>query len=275
MARDRAHRRPRLVGPDRAGPRAPTCRGRRPPPRSTTTGVRVDGAQVADQQRHPRPRDHGARAHRRPRPGPRSLSLVLVDKQRRRPVDASRMSRRSRRTASAAPTSAASASTARWSSATNLIGAPGHGLELVLKSLQLTRTDDHARSRSARPTTRSRSRSTSPSHRRLVRPAAGRPARGAAIARRRDRRRAAGRGASCSPVPGAVHEAPGEMALVSALVKFLAPDTVDLLFRDLTQFIGARSQLIGIGGRRRLPEGGARQPGRRASSTATRSSTST
>lgn len=36
-----------------------------------------------------------------------------------------------------------------------------------------------------------------------------------------------------------------EMGLVSALVKYLVPATVDNLFRNATQFLGARSQLIG------------------------------
>ena len=44
------------------------------------------------------------------------------------------------------------------------------------------------------------------------------------------------------------HRTPEEMSLVSALVKFLVPDTVDLMFRELTPFVGARSQLLGIDG---------------------------
>ncbi len=45
-----------------------------------------------------------------------------------------------------------------------------------------------------------------------------------------------------------VHGATDEMALVSALVKSLVPTTVDLLVNDLTAFLGARSQILGIAG---------------------------
>ena len=56
--------------------------------------------------------------------------------------------------------------------------------------------------------------------------------------------------AECLMFTGArsAHEATGDMALVSALVKYLTPETVDLLFRDLAQFLGARSQVIGFAG---------------------------
>ncbi len=118
-----------------------------------------------------------------------------------------------------------------------LIGAPGHGLELVLKSLQLTRTLCAALSLGA-----------------------GDQAIALAIGEGIGRTDAADRAVVADSVAdlllaeavayaGArtVHTAPDEMALVSAFVKFLVPDSVDLLFRELTATIGARAQVASGG----------------------------
>ncbi|MGC5225266.1 acyl-CoA dehydrogenase family protein [Micromonospora sp. DT81.3] len=179
------------------------------------------------------------------RHGPRSLSLVLVDKHE---IDAATITYE--RKVATHGIRGADISGIRFRSTTvdsaNLVGPVGHGLEIVLKSLQLTR-----------PLTTGLS--------------LGAADQGLAIALEfADTRRLYGR--RLAELPGArrvlaeavadtllaevvmfagvrsAHETPAEMSLVSALVKFLGAETVDLLFRDLTHFVGARSQLVGVAG---------------------------
>ena len=166
------------------------------------------------------------------RPGPRSLSLVLVDKNAVDPTTVGYRPRRPLHGIRGADISGVEFHGTRVG-ADALIGPAGHGLELVLKSLQLTRTLCAALSLGA-----------------------GDQAIALAIGEGVGRSDAAARAVVADSVAdlllaeavayaGArcVHTAPEEMALVSAFVKFLVPDSVDLLFRELTATIGARAQL--------------------------------
>lgn len=170
------------------------------------------------------------------RPGPRSLSLVLVDKTAVDPATLSYRLRRPLHGIRGADISGVEFHGTRVGPGA-LIGAPGHGLELVLKSLQLTRTLCAALSLGA-----------------------GDQAIALAIGEGIGRTDAADRAVVADSVAdlllaeavayaGArtVHTAPDEMALVSAFVKFLVPDSVDLLFRELTATIGARAQVASGG----------------------------
>jgi alkylation response protein AidB-like acyl-CoA dehydrogenase len=126
------------------------------------------------------------------------------------------------------------------------IGQEGQGLELVLRALQLTR-----------PTCTALSLGGADQavdevlrflrHRRLYGRGLGalpkaRADAGAVIADSLV--------AEATAFVGARHvvELTEEMALVSALVKYVVPATVDSLFRDATGLLGARSQLIGVDG---------------------------
>ncbi len=128
-----------------------------------------------------------------------------------------------------------------------MVGPQGHGLEIVLKSLQLTRPLVHgALARRRRP--RRRDRAGVRGHTAALRP---RP-RPTCPPRRATLGTAVADAllAESAMFAGAreAHGATDEMALVSAFVKSLVPTTVDLLVRELTTFLGARSQLIGIAG---------------------------
>ncbi|GAA1962315.1 acyl-CoA dehydrogenase family protein [Agromyces allii] len=178
-------------------------------------------------------------------PGPRSLSLVLVDKQR---VDAGSLSYRPK--VATHGIRGADISGLEFRSAVvegdHLVGAPGHGLEIVLKSLQLTRPLTTALSLGAADHAIAIATGFASNRRLFGRTLADLPTAratlGTAIADSllaESVMYAGARGA---------HRTTEEMSLVSALVKFLVPDTVDLMFRDLTPFVGARSQLLGIAG---------------------------
>jgi alkylation response protein AidB-like acyl-CoA dehydrogenase len=178
-------------------------------------------------------------------PGPRSLSLVLVDKRR---VDGRTLTPEPKIVPHGLRGADISGLAMRRTlvEADMLVGAPGHGLELVLKSLQLTRPLSTALSLGAADhalaiavdfaTTRrlfGRGLAELPSARGML---------GTAVADALL--------AEAVMYAGAreAHRATGEMSLVSAIVKYLVPETVDLLVRDLTAFLGARSQLVGIAG---------------------------
>ncbi|MFD4422597.1 acyl-CoA dehydrogenase family protein [Agromyces sp. NPDC058484] len=178
-------------------------------------------------------------------PGPRSLSLVLVDKQR---VDA-----RSLTTLPKVPTHGIRGADISGLAirggvidADRLVGAPGAGLEVVLKSLQLTRPLTTALSLGAADQVIAIAVDFAASRRLFGRGLADLPAARSTLGTAA----ADGLLAESVMVAGAreVHHATDEMSLVSAIVKFLVPDTVDLLVRDLTAFLGARSQLLGIAG---------------------------
>jgi len=178
-------------------------------------------------------------------PGPRALSLVLVDKGR---VDA--------RTLAAQPKVAtygnrgADISGLAMRRTTverdRLVGEPGLGLEIVLKSLQFTRPLSTALSLGAADHAVDVAVEFAASRRLFGRELGSLPAARATVGTAV----ADALLAECVVFAGAreAHHAPQELALVSSLVKFLVPDTVDLLFRDLTSFLGARSQLVGVAG---------------------------
>ncbi|MET0828441.1 MAG: acyl-CoA dehydrogenase [Microbacterium sp.] len=172
------------------------------------------------------------------RPGPRSLSLVLVDKQR---VDAAAIGYRPRRALHGirgADISGVDFHGTRVG-ADAMIGPQGHGLELVLKSLQLTRTLCAALSLGAGDQAIALAIGHGIAEDRSD--AATRAVVADSVADLLLAEAVAYAGARC------VHTAPEEMALVSAFVKFLVPDSVDLLFRELTAAIGPRAQLASGG----------------------------
>lgn len=179
------------------------------------------------------------------RPGPRSLSLVLVVKDE---VDAHTLSYEPK--VATHGIRGADISGIRFAdtpvTAADLVGAPGTGLETVLKALQLTRPMTAALSLGAAD------------HGLAIALdfAAGRTLFGQTLAELPLARRTLAAAvadvllAECVSFVGArsVHAAPEQMALVSSLVKFLVPDTIDRMFRDLTSFLGARSQLVAVDG---------------------------
>lgn len=166
------------------------------------------------------------------KPGPRSLSLVLIDKEA---IDSGSVSYRPRRELHGirgADISGIDFHRTRVGSRA-LVGPEGHGLELVLKSLQITRTLCAALSLGA-----------------------GDQAIALAVGAGLGRSDAVSREvlaegiadlllAEAVTFAGArtVHSAPDEMALVSAFVKFLVPDSVDLLFRELSAELGSAAQI--------------------------------
>ncbi|NQX10993.1 acyl-CoA/acyl-ACP dehydrogenase [Microbacteriaceae bacterium VKM Ac-2855] len=122
-----------------------------------------------------------------------------------------------------------------------LIGEPGTGLEVVLKSLQLTRPLCTALSLGAADLGLRIAGGFVLERRMFGRELAALPAARAALVGAA----ADALAAEAVAIVGArhLHERIDEMALVSSLVKFFVPDTVDLLLRDLAQLLGARSQL--------------------------------
>ncbi len=166
------------------------------------------------------------------RPGPRSLSLVLVDKTAVDPASLRYRPRRPLHGIRGADISGVEFHGTRVRTDA-LIGQTGHGLELVLKSLQLTRTLCAALSLGAGDQAISLAVTEGIGRA----DAADRAVVADSVADLLLAEAVAYAGARC------VHTAPDEMALVSAFVKFLVPDSVDLLFRELTATIGARAQL--------------------------------
>ncbi|WP_431801913.1 acyl-CoA dehydrogenase family protein [Microbacterium sp. bgisy203] len=177
--------------------------------------------------------------------GPRSLSLVFLDKAEVDPGTLSYEPKVATHGIRGADISGIRFSATR-TAPERLVGQEGHGLELVLKSLQLTRPLTTALSLGAADQGLSIALSFARSRRLYGSLLIGLPA-----ARRTLAEAAADTLiAECVMLVGArtIHSAPDEMAIVSALVKFLAPDTVDAMFRNLTSFLGARSQLVGFAG---------------------------
>ncbi|MGB4778249.1 acyl-CoA dehydrogenase family protein, partial [Microbacterium sp.] len=177
--------------------------------------------------------------------GPRALSLVLIDKQ---DLDLATISYEPKvRTHGIR---GADISGIRFDGtvvdSANVVGTAGHGLEIVLKALQLTRPLTTSLSVGAADHALEIALEFAADRRLYGRRLADLPGAQRVIAQAVADTLLA---ESLMIVGGrTIHSAPQEMALVSALVKFLAPDTVDMLFRDLTSFLGARSQLLGVAG---------------------------
>ncbi|KRE25944.1 acyl-CoA dehydrogenase family protein [Agromyces sp. Soil535] len=178
-------------------------------------------------------------------PGPRALSLVLVDKGR---VDARTLATQPKVATYGNRGADISGLAMRRTTVERdrLVGEPGLGLEIVLKSLQFTRPLSTALSLGAADHAVDVAVEFAASRRLFGRELGSLPAARATVGTAV----ADALLAECVVFAGAreAHHAPQELALVSSLVKFLVPDTVDLLFRDLTSFLGARSQLVGFAG---------------------------
>ena len=175
-------------------------------------------------------------------PGPRALSLVLVEKDK---VDAATLSYRPRLLTHGirgADISGIDFASTRVD-ADALIGAPGQGLELVLKSLQLTRTLCSALSLGSADQAidivldagcgMDRSPHARIGDRTIVARAVADLVFAEAVGYTGVRH---------------IHSFPEEMALESAFVKFLVPDAVDLIYRELARVLGGSAQLIGAAG---------------------------
>ena len=227
-----------------------TERGRGSDLSNTATTASIGDRVVLDGEKWPinnatRGRAMTVLARSSDQPGPRSLSLVLLDKHR---VDAGSLATLPKVATHGTRGADISGLAMRGAAveAEMLVGPPGHGLETVLKSLQLTRplttplsvgAADHVVGAALRFALGRRSGG------RLVAdlPSA-RATLGTAVAD----------GLLAESVMYAVsremHHATQEMALVSSLAKFLVPSTVDLLVRDVTPFLGAESQVFGVAG---------------------------
>ncbi|WP_055478927.1 acyl-CoA dehydrogenase family protein [Sphaerimonospora mesophila] len=173
---------------------------------------------------------------------PRSLSLVLADKEE---IDLRRVSYRPK--VHTHGIKGADISGIDWDGvplpADRFIGEPGQGLELVLKALQITRPVCTALSMGGADTAVATVLTFLSDRRlygrRLVNLPGATADAGAIVADALI--------AEATAMVGARHVTayPEEMGLVSALVKYIVPATVDALFRNATRFLGARSQLIG------------------------------
>lgn len=168
------------------------------------------------------------------RSGPRSLSLVLVDKQE---VDGATLSYRPRRPLHGIRGADISGIDFHGTRVDpdGLVGPEGHGLELVLKSLQLTRTLCAALSLGA----------GDHALRLVLEGSHG----GGGIARRDPEAVATAVAdqllAEVVGFVGArtIQTAPEEMGLVSAFVKYLVPDAVDSSVREIGGALGAEAHL--------------------------------
>ncbi len=203
-------------------------------------GWRLDGAKWPHQQRHPRRPDLGAGPDRA-RGRPARFSQLLVDKHALAPGTWGPLPKEPTHGIRGADISGIRFTGAK-TPADALTGRPGDGLDIVLRSLQLTRTV-----------------CTSPvPGRRGARAAAGPRLRG------RTRHGTAPPCCGCrwpagcsdgprprwpSPTPAslvaarAAHHLPGEMSVVSAAVKAGVPEIVQLAVDDLAELLGARGFL--------------------------------
>jgi alkylation response protein AidB-like acyl-CoA dehydrogenase len=171
------------------------------------------------------------------RGGPRSLSLFLVDKTA---VDARTIAYRARRPLHGirgADISGIEFSATRVSP-DSAVGSAGHGLELVLKSLQVTRTLCTALSLGAGDQAISLVLSRAEGRRALGTDSVEREVARGSVADLLIAEAGAFAGAR------QISTAPDELALVSAFVKVLAPDAVERIFRELSAALGERSQLV-------------------------------
>ena len=176
---------------------------------------------------------------------PRSLSLVLVDK--------SEIARDAFQQESKIATHGvrgADISGIAWSDAClpsgRVLGEPGRGLDIVLRALQITRVTCTALSLGAADRALYQ----------VIEFLSERELYGTRL--RRMRVAMADAGAICADfllaeatsLVGVRHIGvlTNELSLVSSLVKYVVPATVDDIFRNATQFLGARSQLVGTAG---------------------------
>lgn len=172
------------------------------------------------------------------RPG--SLSLVLVDKHEVDPRGFEPLSK-----VATHGIRGADISGLRWHGtrlpSEAILGTPGRGLELVLKGLQLTRIACTALSLGAADRAVTEVLQFATDRRVADRPLVAYP-----IARAQlGGILADALTAEAIAMVGAARAStdPQELSLVSALVKYLVPSAVDRLFRDATQFLGARALL--------------------------------
>lgn len=177
-------------------------------------------------------------------PGPRSLSLVLLDKQR---ADASTLTTLPKVATHGTRGADISGLAMRRTAldADQLIGPPGHGLETVLKSLQLTRplttplsvgAADHVIGVALEFASR-RGADVRAGSRALTRARLGTAVADALLAE-----------SVMVAAAREMHLATNEMALVSSLAKFLVPSTVDLLVRETAAVLGPWAHVLGFGG---------------------------
>jgi alkylation response protein AidB-like acyl-CoA dehydrogenase len=175
-----------------------------------------------------------------PTSGPRGYSLFLVDKSR---VDAATISHPTKiRTLGIR---GADISGVRFDdcvvSSADLVGEAGHGLDLVLKALQVTRTLCAGFSLGAADT----------ALRTTLRFATTRRLYGSTVAEIPEARRALAGAfadvllADCASTVAAraLHLLPGELSVWSAMVKYFVPTTIDSVFRSLAVVLGARHYL--------------------------------
>ena len=177
-------------------------------------------------------------------PGPRSLSLVLLDKQR---ADASTLTTLPKVATHGTRGADISGLAMRRTAldADQLIGPPGHGLETVLKSLQLTRPLTTPLSVGAADQVigvalefaSRRSADGRAGSRALTRARLGTAVADALLAE-----------SVMVAAAREMHLATNEMALVSSLAKFLVPSTVDLLVRETAAVLGPWAHVLGFGG---------------------------
>jgi alkylation response protein AidB-like acyl-CoA dehydrogenase len=178
-------------------------------------------------------------------PGPRSLSLVLIDKEELNPrLITYRPKVRTH------GIRGADISGVDWHDVAvpldRRIGDLGYGLDLVLRALQVTRTTCVALSLGAADQAIEMvlnfARERIVHGRALIELPNARAEIGALIADAFVAEAAATVGGRCATAR------PEELGLVSACVKYVVPATVDVLFQGAIQILGARSQLTGIAG---------------------------
>lgn len=178
-------------------------------------------------------------------PGPRALSLVLLDKRR---VDESTLHALPKVGTHGTRGADISGLALRRTSvdAELLIGPSGHGLETVLKSLQLTRPLTTPLSVGAADHVIDVALRFALDHRTAGRPVADLQSSHATLGT------AVADGLLAESVMVAaareMHHATQEMALVSSLTKFLVPSTVDRLVREVTPLLGPWAQALGVHG---------------------------
>jgi alkylation response protein AidB-like acyl-CoA dehydrogenase len=227
-----------------------TERGRGSDLSNTATTARIGDDVVLDGEKWPinnatRGRAMTVLARTGDQAGPRALSLVLLDKRR---VDAASVTTLPKvATHGTRGADISGLAMHRTSVAPEmLVGEPGHGLETVLKSLQLTRPLTTPLSVGAADHVVDAAVRFALVHRHAGRLVADLPSTRVTLGT------AVADGLLAESVMYVVaremHHATHEMALVSSLAKFLVPNTVDLLVRDVTPFLGVESQLLGVAG---------------------------
>ncbi|GAA3947122.1 acyl-CoA dehydrogenase [Actinomadura viridis] len=174
--------------------------------------------------------------------GPRGFSLLAVDLRRLPPGTVRRLPKVRTHGIRGADISGIAFDGAPVPAST-LVGAPGAGLEIVLKALQLTRTMCAALSLGAGSAALRLTAGYAARRRRYGRPVAALPL----------TRRTLGRAAADLLLAEAVglvasrsaHALPGELPVSSAVAKYLVPTTVEGVLARLGEVLGARAFLTG------------------------------